>query len=109
MNSKNEFNDIIDGKLKDRKFGLRVDDDIEVYIVGGDILRVIRGRILEHKNGLHLVDEDGRYHRISYDWVTDIIVIRHNRPHPSEDIEYQWDTKEDDEPIEKPPVDQAYS
>jgi hypothetical protein len=105
---KNNINDITEGKLRDRRFGLRVDDDIEVYIVGGDTLRVVRGRILEHKNGLHLIDTDGHYHRISYDWVTDIIVLRHNRPHPSQDSEYQWEHHEE-EPIEEPPIDQAYS
>lgn len=108
MTSKEPYKDIVRGKLRERRFGLRVDDDIEVYIVGGDILRVVRGRILEHKNGLHLIDEDGHYHRISYDWVTDIIVLRHNRPHPSEDSEYQWEHPEE-EPEEETPVDHAYS
>jgi hypothetical protein len=108
MASNNNIKDITKGKLNERRFGLRVDDDIEVYIVGGDTLRVVRGRILEHKNGLHMIDEDGHYHRISYDWVTDIIVLRHNRPHPSEDSEYQWDTREE-EPIEDTPIDHAYS
>jgi hypothetical protein len=108
MVSKSKYKDITEGKLRDRRYGLRVDDDIEVYIVGGDTLRVVRGRILEHKNGLHLIDEEGHYHRISYDWVTDIIVIRHNRPHPADDFEYRWEQKEE-EPEEETPVDHAYS
>ena len=108
MVAKIVFKDITKGKLKERRFGLRVDDDIVVYIVGGDVLRVVRGRILEHKSGLHLVDEDGHYHRISYDWVTDIIVLRHNRPHPAEDKEYQWEHVEE-EVVEDTPIDHAYS
>ena len=106
--SSESFNDVIDGKLKNRQFGLRVDDDIEVYIVGGDTLRVVKGRILEHKNGLHIIDVEGHYHRISYDWVTDIIVLKHNRPHPSQDSEYQWEHTEE-EIIEETPIDYAYS
>jgi hypothetical protein len=102
------FADKIEGKLKDRRFGLRVDDDIEVYVVGGDTLRVVRGRILEHKNGLHLIDEDGHYHRISYDWVTEIIVLKHNRPHPSEDAEYQYEPVEE-EVDDESPADPSYS
>ena len=81
--------DIFDGPMARRRFGLRVDDDVIVYIVGGDILREVKGRVLEHKKGLHLVDEDGFYHRVSYDWVTDIIVVRHNRPNPTEDPEFK--------------------
>jgi hypothetical protein len=43
--------------------------------------------VLHHKSGLHLVDTDGYYHRISYDWVTDIVIKKHNRPHPKDDKE----------------------
>ncbi len=82
------FQDRITGSIKNRRFGIRIDDDITVYIVGGDTLRVIEGRVLQHKSGLHLVDTDGYYHRISYDWVTDILIKRHNRPHPKDDKEY---------------------
>jgi hypothetical protein len=84
---KNKHKDITTGKLSDRRFGLRIDDDVEVYIVGGDSLRVVRGRILDYKKDLQIIDEDGYYHKISYDWITDIVVLRHNRPHPSEDAE----------------------
>jgi len=75
------------GKISERRFGIRIDDDVIVYIVGGDTLRVIEGRVLHHKSGLHLVDTDGYYHRISYDWVTDIVIKKHNRPHPKDDKE----------------------
>lgn len=83
-----EFRDSISGPIKNRRFGIRIDDDVTVYIVGGDTLRVIEGRVLQHKSGLHLIDTDGYYHRISYDWVTDIVVKRHNRLHPKDDDEY---------------------
>ena len=85
---------------------------VTLTIVGGDMLRVVCGRVLEHKKGLHMVDEDGHYHRISYDWVTDIIVLRHNRPVPNEDPEYK---RKAPTPKAKasaqasgPPTDQAY-
>ncbi len=82
-----ENRDRITGKINNRRFGIRIDDDVIVYIVGGDTLRVIEGRVLHHKSGLHLVDSDGYYHRISYDWVTDIVIKKHNRPHPKDDKE----------------------
>ena len=106
------YSDTFDGPLKERRFGLRVDDDVIVYIVGGDILRVVQGRVLEHKKGLHLVDEDGYYHRISYDWVTDIIVLQHNRPVPGEDPEFKRKAPSPKAKAPKaqqtPPTDQAY-
>jgi len=80
--------DITTGPIKNRKYGIRVDDEVTVYVVGGDTLRVIEGQVLHHKSGLHLVDSDGYYHRISYDWVTDIVIKKHNRPHPKNDKEY---------------------
>ena len=105
--------DTLDGPLSKRRFGLRVDDEVIVYIVGGDLLRVVKGRVLEHKKGLHLVDEEGHYHRISYDWVTDIIVLRHNRPAAAEDPELR--RKPATQPktkaakaAEAAPTDQAY-
>lgn len=79
--------DLTVGKISERRFGIRIDDDVIVYIVGGDTLRVIEGRVLHHKSGLHMVDTDGYYHRISYDWVTDIVIKKHNRPHPKDDKE----------------------
>ena len=82
-----EHRDVTTGKIRQRRFGIRIDDDIIVYVVGGDTLRVIEGKVLQHKSGLHLVDTDGYYHRISYDWVTDIVITRHNRPHPKDDKE----------------------
>ncbi len=106
------YGDSFGGALKERRFGLRVDDDVIVYIVGGDILRVVQGRVLEHKKGLHLVDEEGYYHRISYDWVTDIIVLQHNRPLPGDDPEYKRKSPSPRAKTPKaqqsPPTDQAY-
>ena len=84
-----KFQDKFTGKLKDRRYGVRIDDDIEVYIVAGDTLRVVKGKVLNYKDGIHLIDQDENYHKVSYDWITDYIVLRHNRPHPFEDPEYE--------------------
>jgi len=106
--TKGKYQDKITGKIKERRFGIRIDDYVEVYIIAGDQLRIVKGRILDFKKDLHMVDEDGLYHKISFDWVADIVVLEHNRPHPSEDPEYQ--RKKEPEPVvEKPPQDHAYS
>jgi len=99
-----KFRDRIDVKLSERRFGIRVDDEVVVYIVGGDTLRVVKGKVLDHKRGLHILDEDGYYHRISYDWVTDILVKKHNRPYPKDDKEIRRKKKkrEPEKPKEKP-------
>ena len=103
-----KYKDKTSGKIKERKFGLRIDDDVDVYIIAGDQLRIVKGRILEYRKDLHLLDENGYYHKISFDWVADIVVLSHNRPHPSEDPELR--RPKDPEPvIEKPPEDHAYS
>ncbi len=105
---RSKYKDKTNGKIKERRFGLRIDDDVEVYIIAGDQLRIVEGRVLDYKKDLHLLDNEGYYHKISFDWVADIIVHRHNRPHPSEDPEYQ--RKKEPEPvIEKPPQDHAYT
>ena len=106
--SKSKFKDKTKGKIKERRFGLRIDDDVEVYIIAGDQLKVVQGRVLDYKKDLHLEDKDGLYHKISFDWVADIIILAHNRPHPSDDPEYK--RKKEPEPvIEKPPEDHAYT
>jgi hypothetical protein len=105
---RSKFTDQTTGKIKERRFGIRIDDDVEVYIIAGDQLRIVKGRILDYKKDLHLEDDKGLYHKISFDWVAEIVVLGHNRPHPSEDPEYQ--RKKEPEPvIEKPPADHAYS
>ena len=96
------------GPLKERRYGLRIDDEVEVYIVAGDVLRVVTGRVLTHKDGLHLIDSDGFYHKVSFDWITDLRVLKHNRPHPSEDPEFERRAKKP-KPQPKPSVNNAYS
>lgn len=84
---RDQFRDIYDGPLKDRRYGLRIDDEVEILYIAGNELRTIRGRLLEFKNDIELVDEEGYYHQITYDWVVDIKLLKHNRPPPSEDKE----------------------
>jgi hypothetical protein len=105
--SANKFKDKTTGKLKERRFGLRIDDDVEVYVIAGDQLRVVKGRVLDYKKDLHLEDTKGHYHKISYDWVADIVVLSHNRPHPSEDPEFRR-PKEPEPVAQKPKQDHAY-
>ena len=73
---------------------------------------MIEGTVLHHKSGLHLVDSDGYYHRISYDWVTDIVIKKHNRPHPKNDSEYTSKRKRKKKPAipkESASMNNAYS
>jgi len=79
--------DIYDGPLKDRSFGLRVDDDIEISVIAGNSLINYKGRILAIKDDLELLDDEGSYHKIVMDWMVDIKLIRHNRPLPEQDPE----------------------
>ena len=104
---KPEFKDKTKGPLRQRRYGVQIDDDVVVYIVGGDTLRVVKGKVLDHRKELQLVDDEGFYHRISYDWITDLVVLAHNRPHPSDDPEYK--KKSEKKPVKKPPPDHAYS
>lgn len=103
-----KYDDITTGKLADRRFGLRIDDEIEVYIIGGDRLRVVRGRVLDYRKDLQLIDEKGLYHRINYDWITDLVVLKHNRPLPEEDEEYAQPPPAEPEESREPPEDHAY-
>lgn len=103
-----KYKDKTTGKIKERRYGLRIDDDVEVFIIAGDQLKVVRGRILDYKKDLHLEDDKGFYHKISFDWVADIVVLGHNRPHPAEDPELKR-PKTPEPIIEKPPQDHAYS
>ena len=104
-----KYCDVTNGKIINRKYGLRVDDDIEVYIIAGDTLRIVKGRVLDHKKDLHIVDDNEYYHRISYDWVADIVVLKHNRPHPTDDPEFRRRKDPHVKPApQKPPIDNAY-
>lgn len=104
-----KYRDKTTGKIKERKFGIRVDDEVEVYIIAGDQLRIVKGRILDYRKDLHLLDEDGFYHKISFDWVADIVVLAHNRPHPSDDPEYKRPKEPENEVQKAAPEDHAYT
>ncbi len=106
--SSKKFKDKTTGKLKERMYGLRIDDEVEVYIIAGDQLRIVKGRILDYKKDLHLEDDKGYYHKISFDWVADIVVLSHRRPHPSQDPEFKR-PKPPEPVMEKPPEDHAYT
>ncbi|MCD6383657.1 MAG: hypothetical protein J7L88_04275 [Thermoplasmata archaeon] len=108
-NSK-EYPDVFDGPLRERRYGLRIDDEVEIQYIAGNELKTIRGRLLEFKNDIELVDEEGYYHQIIYDWVVDIKVIKHNRPPPSEDQELlsMKKPKKGGKKSPPPPPDQAY-
>lgn len=85
-----EYPDIITGPIKDRRFGLRIDDDIHVLVMAGDHPVEIEGRLLRHTTtALEMVDSEGNYHWISNDWIIKIQLKRHNRPHPKDDPEYK--------------------
>ncbi len=81
------YQDITGGKLSERRFGVRIDDEVEVTIMAGDQPRLVRGRVLKQKKYLELEDEEGRYHRIYYDWIVEIVLLKHHRPHPLADPE----------------------
>lgn len=94
-----EYPDITTGPLKDRKFGLRIDDDVLVRIMAGDSPIEVEGRILRHTTtALELIDTKGTYHWISNDWVIEVVLKRHNRPHPSDDPEYKKPKKGAEKP-----------
>lgn len=82
-----DYQDIFEGELKKRKFGIRIDDNVEITVIAGNELLVIRGRLLSMKDDLELVDEDGNYVKIIMDWVVTIRVLEHNRPRPDVDSE----------------------
>lgn len=82
------YEDVYDGPLKERKFGLRIDDDIEVLLMAGDIPKRVEGRLLRQTtSSLEILDTEGVYHLIHNDWVVMITLKRHNRPHPADDPE----------------------
>jgi hypothetical protein len=83
----NNLNDIFDGELKKRRYGIRIDDDVEVLVIAGNDLIRIHGRLLSMKEDLEIVDNEGCYQKIIMDWVVGIKVIKHNRPTPETDTE----------------------
>lgn len=82
-----DMEDIFDGPLKKRRYGLRIDDDVEVQVIAGNTLITVEGRVLSMKNDLEIIDSDGNYHKIFMDWIVDIKIIGHNRPRPENDPE----------------------
>ncbi len=103
----NDLNDILDGELKKRRFGVRIDDDVVITVIAGNDIVTVKGRLLSMKDEIELVDEDGNYNQIMADWVVAIKVLKHNRPLPEKDNEL----------VRKPPkakpkkasVDHAYN
>ena len=99
--------DIFEGPLKSRRYGLRIDDIVEVQIIAGNTLVTVEGRILSMRDDLELLDLDGFYHKIYMDWVVDIKLIEHNRPRPDKDPEL---VKRSVKPkVKKASVDHAYN
>ncbi|MBN1389987.1 MAG: hypothetical protein JXA22_05030 [Candidatus Thermoplasmatota archaeon] len=79
--------DVFTGELKNRHYGIRIDDDIEVLVIAGNDLLTYRGRLLSVKEDLEMIGEDGLYQKIIMDWVVGIKVLNHNRPTPEKDAE----------------------
>ena len=76
--------------------------------MAGDEPRVVRGRVLKLKKFLELEDEAGHYHRIYYDWIVEIVLLKHNRPHPSMDPELLEQGNEDERLLYNHEPDHAY-
>jgi hypothetical protein len=81
------YKDIFDGELKKRKYGIRIDDDIEILVIAGNELITVKGRLLSMKDDIEILDKDGFYQKIIMDWVVGIKVLKHNRPTPDTDKE----------------------
>jgi len=102
-----DHSDIFEGPLKSRRYGLRIDDIVEVQIIAGNTLITLEGRILSMRDDLELLDLDGFYHKIYMDWVVDIKIVEHNRPRPDKDPEL---VKRSIKPkVKKASVDHAYN
>jgi hypothetical protein len=105
-----DLNDITDhysGPLRNRSYGLRIDDDVEIQIIAGNSLISVEGRILSFKDDLEIVDKNASYHKITMDWIVDIRLIRHNRPLPELDPEMVRKTVKPK--LKKSSVDHAYN
>jgi hypothetical protein len=82
------LDDVFDGEIKSRKYGIRIDDDLEVTIIAGNELLTLKGRLLSMKDDIEIVGKDGKYQKIIMDWVVAIKVVKHNRPSPEKDKEF---------------------
>ncbi|MCU0799539.1 MAG: hypothetical protein MUC62_07700 [Candidatus Thermoplasmatota archaeon] len=99
--------DVYKGEFKDRRYGIRIDDDIEVIVIAGNDVIKVRGRLLSMKEEIELLGEDGNYIQIMADWVVAIKVLKHNRPPPDQDQELIKKPPVKTKP-KKPSVDHAY-
>jgi hypothetical protein len=81
------YEDIFDGELKKRKYGIRIDDDIEILVIAGNELITVEGRLLSMKDDIEVLGKDGHYQKVIMDWVVGIKVLKHNRPTPDTDKE----------------------
>jgi uncharacterized protein YxjI len=99
--------DVYQGEFKDRRYGIRIDDDIEVTVIAGNDVIRIKGRLLSMKEEIELLDIDGNYIQIMADWVVAIKVLKHNRPPPDQDQELTKKPTIKPKP-KKPAVDHAY-
>ncbi len=102
-----KISDIFDGPIKERRYGLRVDDEIDVTVIAGNTLMNVEGKVLAFNDDLEIVDVDGFYHRIIMDWVVDIKITKHNRPPLNLDPEFA--KRAPRAKAKKTHVDQAYS
>lgn len=83
----NDMDDVFEGELKKRRFGIRIDDDVEITVIAGNEIITVAGRLLSMKDEIELLDVEGRYVQIMADWVVSIKVLNHNRPLPEKDSE----------------------
>ncbi|MCK5773499.1 MAG: hypothetical protein KAH57_06895 [Thermoplasmata archaeon] len=107
--SKEEENisDIFNGPIKERRYGLRVDDEVDVTVIAGNTLMNVEGRVLAFNDDMEIVDVDGFYHRIIMDWVVDIKIKKHNRP--PQNLDPEFSKRPPRAKAKKTHVDQAYS
>jgi len=105
--SEDDLKDIFDGELRSRRFGIRIDDQVEVTVIAGNEIIKVEGRLLSMKDEVELIGTDGNYIQIMSDWVVAIKVLEHNRPIPEKDKELVK------RPVKSKPkktsVDHAYS
>ncbi len=104
----NQLSDVLKGDLKDRRYGIRIDDDVEIVVIAGNDLMTVRGKLLSMKDDIEIIAEDGNYQQIMSDWVVSIKLLKHNRPPPDRDQELARK-----QPVKQKPkkisVDHAYS
>ncbi len=82
-----DLEDVLDGELKNRRYGVRIDDEVVITVIAGNDIMSIKGRLLSMKEEIELVGDDGCYIQIMADWVVAIKVLKHNRPLPEKDKE----------------------